>query len=155
MNKKVLLGLIFGSSALFVVLSSYLWYQFFISNQNKTIVLNKSGDNIIVSSNNTIDNPIKYYMEVKNYNVNKNYSLYIVDNNKNNNFILNRNNINYQLILNGNIIKENKLLNINNVIDNRYIANNISNNYELLLWVDEIKGSALSYQCEIKLMEIA
>lgn len=156
MKKRVLLILAGVALFAFIVSMSFVWYTFFyrdtFNGNISSVEISISNDNNTISEGNSIPlskeeaSKLKPY-EFKVVNKKNNLEYYRViiedaiisdDVNYTNKDLLDRSQLEYKLMLNGKEIKSGMLSNIkNNILDTRSLEANMSNHYQLWVYVSE------------------
>ena len=178
MKSKITLGVGFLGIIIFIIIAAYLWYLYFLdfnndgkfndngSMQGRLVMVDLDGVNATneESKESGEDTP-SYLFRIDNRKTgNTSYTLYIEDtpyNQVNDGCsmatTLTRSDLSYQLKLNGALIKTGKMTEINNnILDSRIINANVSNNYELTVWINEeaIEWEGKHYHYKVVMKEV-
>lgn len=168
----------FISVIVFIIISAYFWYLYFLdlhndgklnnnSNQlGKLVMVDISGVNATneESKEDGSDTP-SYVFRIDNRKTGStNYNLYIEDTPYNlvsdgcsSETTLKRSDLSYQLKLNGYIVKRGLMTDIeDNILDTRHINIDVSNQYELTIWINEnaIDWEGKHYHYKVTLKEV-
>lgn len=144
---------------IFIVIGSYFWFWFFLdyhsngrfSNDNigqgKVILVDVESVNSTdeESKENGDDSPSYIFKVNNNKTSSANYVLYLeetpynmVNDGCTSETTLQRDDLSYQLTLNGKVIKSGKMTEIkDNILDEQFINIDVSNHYELKIWINE------------------
>lgn len=179
MKGKVVFAVGFISVIIFIFVSAYFWYLYFLdlhndgklnnnSNQiGRLVMVDISGVNATneKSKEDGSDTP-SYVFRIDNRKTGStDYNLYIEDTPYNlvtdgcsPETTLRRSDLSYQLKLNGRIVKQGLMIDIeDNLLDTRHINIDVSNQYELTVWINENatdwEGKHYHYKVTLKEVE--